>query len=52
MSFRGAKFWYLIVDDYSDYCWSFVVKNKVDIKGKIKAIKTDLKISGLNVRFM
>jgi hypothetical protein len=24
-SFGGAKFWALIVDDYSDYCWSFIL---------------------------
>jgi hypothetical protein len=23
-SIGGAKFWALIVDDYTDYCWSFV----------------------------
>jgi hypothetical protein len=23
-SFRGAKFWALIIDNYSDYCWSFI----------------------------
>jgi hypothetical protein len=27
-SFKGAKFWALIVDDCTDYCWSFVMKNK------------------------
>jgi hypothetical protein len=25
--FGGAKFWSLIVDDYTDYCWSFLLKN-------------------------
>jgi hypothetical protein len=31
-SFGGAKFWALIVDDYTDYCWRFVIKNKSDLK--------------------
>jgi hypothetical protein len=29
---NGAKFWALIVDDYTDYCWSFVLKNRSDLK--------------------
>jgi hypothetical protein len=44
-SFGGAKFWALIVDDYTDYCWSFVMKNKSDIKARIKTLLTDLKIA-------
>jgi hypothetical protein len=43
-SFGGAKFWALIVDDYSDYCWSFIMKNKSDLKTRIKTLLTDLKI--------
>jgi hypothetical protein len=30
-SFGGAKFCALIVDDYTENCWSFVMKNKSDI---------------------
>jgi hypothetical protein len=44
-SFGGAKFWALIVDDYSDYCWSFVMKNTSDLKTRIKTLLTDLKIA-------
>jgi hypothetical protein len=51
-SFMGAKFWALIDDDCKDYCWSFVKKNKLDLKGKIKTWLSGLKISGLNVRFI
>jgi hypothetical protein len=29
-SFEGAKFWPLIIDDYSDYCWTFILKRKSD----------------------
>jgi hypothetical protein len=51
-SINGAKFWALIVDDYTGYCWSFVLKNKSDLKVKIKALLTDLKIANWNVRFI
>jgi transposase InsO family protein len=51
-SFGGAKFWPLIVDNYMGYCWRVVMKNKSDIKGKIKTLLTDLKIASLNVRFI
>jgi hypothetical protein len=34
--FGRAKFWSLVVDDYMDYFWSFVIKKKSDLKGKIK----------------
>jgi hypothetical protein len=51
-SFGGVKFWALIVDDCTDNCWSFVVKNKSDLKGKVKTLLTDLKIAGINVKFI
>jgi hypothetical protein len=51
-SFCGGKFWALIVDDYTDYCWSFVLKNKSDLKVKIKILLTNLKIANQNVRFI
>jgi hypothetical protein len=47
----GAKFWALIVDDYTDYCWSFVLKKKSDLR-KIKTLLNDLKISNWKVRFI
>jgi hypothetical protein len=34
--FGRAKFWSLVVDYYMDYFWSFVIKKKSDLKGKIK----------------
>jgi hypothetical protein len=49
--FVKAKFWALIVDDCTDYCWRFVMKNKLDLK-KIKTLLTDLKIASLNVTFI
>jgi hypothetical protein len=45
ISIGGEKFWVLIVDDYTDYCWSFTLKNKSDLKVKIKTLLTNLKIS-------
>jgi hypothetical protein len=44
-SIGGEKFWALIVDDYTDYCWSFVLKNKSDLKTRLKTLLTDLKIA-------
>jgi hypothetical protein len=51
-SIGGAKGWALIVDDYTDYCWSFVIKNELDHKIKIKILLTDLKIANRNLRFI
>jgi hypothetical protein len=51
-SFGGAKFWALIVDYYTDYCWSFVMKNKSDIKARIKTLLTDLKIANRIIKFI
>jgi transposase InsO family protein len=51
-SFGGAKFWALIFDDCTDYWWSFVMKNKSDLKGNIKTLSTNLKIANQNVRFI
>jgi hypothetical protein len=48
----GAKFWALIVHDYTDYYWSFVMKNKSDIKSRIKTLLTDLKIANRIVKFI
>jgi hypothetical protein len=49
-SFGGAKFWALIADNHKDYCWSFVMKNKLDLKGK--TLLTNLKITGIYVKFI
>jgi hypothetical protein len=31
-SYGGSKFWVLVVDDYSGYCWSYFLKRKSDLK--------------------
>ena len=51
-SFGGAKFWALVVDDCSDYCWSFFLKSKSELKNKIMVLLTDLKIAGINIKFI
>jgi hypothetical protein len=50
--FGEAKFWDLIVDDFTENCWSFVLKNKSDLKVKVKTLLTDLKFVGLNAKFI
>jgi hypothetical protein len=51
-SFGGAKFWASIGRDYTDYCLSFIMKNKSDIKTRIKTLLTDLKIANRIVKFI
>jgi hypothetical protein len=41
-SLDGDKFWVLLVDDFSDYCWSFFLTNNSDLKTKIIDLLTDL----------
>jgi hypothetical protein len=35
-TYSGSKFWVIIVDDYTNYCWSIFLKNKIDLKDKIR----------------
>jgi hypothetical protein len=51
-SYGGSCFWALVADDHTDYCWSLFLKAKSDLKGKFLTLLTDLKISGLNVKFI
>jgi hypothetical protein len=51
-SFIRSKFWALMVDDSTDYCWSFVLKIKPNLKGKIKTLLTDLRIAGIDVKYI
>ena len=37
-SFGGAKFWVLIVDDYTDFCWSIFLKSKGELKSKMMVL--------------
>jgi hypothetical protein len=51
-SYGGSCFWALVVDDHTDYCWSLFLKAKSDLKGKFITLLSDLKISGLDVKFI
>jgi hypothetical protein len=51
-SYGGSYFWALVVDDHTDYCWSLFLKANSDLKGKFLTFLTDLKISGLDVKFI
>jgi hypothetical protein len=51
-SYGGSCFWVLLVDDYSDYCWSIFLKNKSDLKSKVMTLLTDLKIVDINVKYI
>jgi hypothetical protein len=48
----GSCFWSLVVDDHTDYCWSLSLKETSDLKGKFLTLFTDLKIAGLDVKFI
>jgi hypothetical protein len=41
-----------VVDDHTDYCWSLFLKAKSDFKGKFLILLTDLKIAGLDFKFI
>jgi hypothetical protein len=49
-SYGGSCFWALIVNDYTDYCWSIFLKNKSDLKDKVLTLLTNLKIAGIDVK--
>jgi hypothetical protein len=51
-SYGGFCFWALLVDDYSDYCWSIFLKKKSDLKSKVMTLLTDLKIAEINVKYI
>ena len=41
-SFGGSKNWLLIVDDYSDFCWSYFLKTKDELAEKVVNFIKDL----------
>jgi hypothetical protein len=51
-SYGGSKFWARVVDDYSDYCWSIFLKLKGESKDKMKILLTNLKIAGIEVKYI
>jgi hypothetical protein len=50
--FGGSKFWVLIVDNYTDYCWGLFLKYKAELKDKMFKLLTDLKIAGIEVKYV
>ena len=51
-SYDGSCFWVLIVDDYTDYCWSIFLKAKIGLKVKVMTLLTDLKIASVDIKFI
>jgi hypothetical protein len=51
-SYGKSKFWALVVDDYTDYCWSTFLKSKGELKAKMMILLTALKIAGIEVKFI
>jgi hypothetical protein len=49
-TYSDSYFWVLVVHDHTDYCWSLLLKAKIDLKGKFLTLLTDLKIAGLDVK--
>ena len=43
LSLGGSKFWLLVVDEYSDMCWSFFLKAKSETHVKIHGLVCELK---------
>jgi hypothetical protein len=52
VSYGGSKFWVFIVDDFTDYCWSMFLKNKSELKEKMFPLLTDLKIAGIDIKYI
>ena len=52
-SYGGAKFWLLVVDDKSDFCWSYFLKRKSETSSKICELVMELRLKhGLLVQFL
>jgi hypothetical protein len=50
--YGGYNIWNLIIDDYTDYNWSITLRRKSDLKKKMFTLLTDLKIAGIDVKFI
>ncbi len=51
-SFGGSKFWLLVVDDYTDMCWCFLLKNKSEMCNKMLELVKDLKSKNRKVNYI
>jgi hypothetical protein len=50
--FGGAKFWALIIDDFSIYCWSYFLKKKDELNDKVVELIKELKNENIQVKFL
>ena len=48
-SIGGAKFWILVVDEWTKFCWSFFKKLKSDLAETVLGLINELKDKGLTV---
>jgi hypothetical protein len=51
-SYGGFKFWALIVDNYTDFCWGIFLKNKSELKDKMFTLISALSIAGVDVKYI
>jgi hypothetical protein len=51
-SYGGSKFWALIVDDYSGYCWSYFLKQKSSLKTTLIGLFDQLKNLNKTVKLL
>ena len=42
-SFGGSKFWLLIIDDATDYCWSYFLRTKKQLSQKVRNLFKEMK---------
>jgi hypothetical protein len=50
--FGGAKFWALMIDDLSFYCWRYFLKKKDKLKYKVVELNKELKNENIQVKFL
>jgi hypothetical protein len=54
VSYGGAKFWFIIMDHYSEYCWSYFLSAKSEVTEKFivwaKEFQKEYKVNIKNVR--
>jgi hypothetical protein len=51
-SFGGTKFWALIVDDFSGYCWSYFLKRKDELSNSIVSLIQELRNDNMFVKIL
>jgi Integrase core domain len=49
-NYGGSKYWLLVVDDYSDFCWSYFLKTKNQRAPTTVGLIRDLKATGKRVK--